>query len=55
LREYRQMHRDEQEAQLVCADIHMSMSLKYNHLYNRFAHLIVIDDYLSQQPDLFDF
>ena len=53
LREHRRKLCDGQEAQSACAEIHMS--LKYNHLYNRFAHLIVIDDYLSRQLDLFDF
>jgi len=53
LREYRLLDENEQDAQPMCADIHTSMSLKYNHLYNDFAHLIMIDDLLSQQRDLF--
>lgn len=38
---------------LVCEDIHVSISLKHNHLYNDFAHLIRLHDLLSYQPDLF--
>lgn len=37
-----------------CLDLHVAMSLKYNHLYNDFAHLNLLDELLSQQPDLFD-
>ncbi len=56
LREYRlldvagQQARDEES---FCNDIHTSMSLKYCHLYNDFAHLVSIDDLLSIQADLF--
>lgn len=53
LRVYRLMDKAEQDVQPICSDIHTSISLKYNHLYNDFAHLILIDDLLSQQPDLF--
>jgi len=54
LRDYRKMETAEQMVQSVCSDIHTSMSLKYNHLYNDFAHLVFIDELLSHQPDLFD-
>ena len=37
-----------------CEAVHTNISLKHNHLYNNFAHLVLIDDYLSEQPDLFD-
>lgn len=53
LRDYRQMEAEEQEEQPFSSDVHTSMSLKYNHLYNDFAHLNLIDDLLSRQPDLF--
>lgn len=36
-----------------CADVHVSVSLKHNHLANDFAHLLKIDALLAQQPDLF--
>lgn len=36
----------------ACDDIHTNISLKYNHLVNGFAHLLAIDDLLSQQGDL---
>lgn len=52
--DYRLMDETEQEMQPICSDIHMSMSLKYNHLYNDFAHLVTIDDLLLRQLDLFD-
>jgi hypothetical protein len=37
-----------------CKAVHESVSLKHNHLYNNFAHLVRLDDLLSKQPDLFD-
>ncbi len=37
----------------VCNDIHVSVSLKHNHLFGDFAHLLTIDDMLARQPDLF--
>lgn len=43
LREFRKCNGDVCN-QPVCADIHMNISLKHNHLYNRFAHLVIIDD-----------
>ena len=39
---------------LICNDVHVNVSLKHNHLYNDFAHLLVIDEYLAYQKDLFD-
>lgn len=39
----------------ICNDIYTSMSLKYSHLYNGFAHLVWLDDLLTQQGDLFGF
>ncbi len=36
-------------------DIDTSMSLKHNHLYNGFAHLIWLDELLAKQGDLFGF
>ncbi|MEM7147754.1 MAG: hypothetical protein AAF591_21805 [Verrucomicrobiota bacterium] len=36
------------------ADVHCDVSLKHNHLYNDFAHLIRLEELLSYQPDLFD-
>lgn len=53
LHRYRQQHVTPQTP--VCSDdIHMAMSLKHNHLVNGFAHLILIDNLLNQQGDLFD-
>lgn len=57
-REYHAYCRTELAAQKnepVCSSLCTSMSLKYAHLYNDFAHLVVINDFLSVQPDLFDF
>jgi len=56
LREYRLLDEAGQQAhdkKSFCSNIHMSMSLKYSHLYNDFAHLVLIDDLLSFQTDLF--
>ena len=39
---------------LVCEDVHMSVSLRHNHIYNEFANLKYIEELLSYQPDLFD-
>ncbi|MEO0639085.1 MAG: hypothetical protein AAFY70_05145 [Bacteroidota bacterium] len=36
-------------------DICLNLGLKLSHLINRFAHLIQIEERLSQQRDLFDF
>jgi len=36
-----------------CDDIHTSMSLKFAHLYNDFAHLNFLDELLGGQMDLF--
>jgi len=36
-----------------CADIHTSLSLKHNHIYNAFAHLVTLDGLLEKQGDLF--
>ncbi|NVD26780.1 hypothetical protein HUO14_02530 [Parasphingorhabdus flavimaris] len=38
-----------------CADIHTNISLKHNHIYNELAHILVIDELLSKQGDLFAF
>lgn len=35
-------------------EIHTSLSLKHNHMVNDFAHLIWLDELLSQQMDLFE-
>ncbi len=42
------------EAVISCSEIHTSLSLKHNHMVNDFAHLIWLDELLSQQLDLFD-
>lgn len=54
LRDYRKMETAEQIAQPICSDIHTNISLKISHIYNEFAHLVYIDDLLSQQLGLFD-
>ncbi|KCZ93818.1 hypothetical protein [Hyphomonas johnsonii] len=36
-------------------DIHTALSLKHNHMVNNFAHLILLDELLAKQADLFDF
>lgn len=41
------------EEQAFCNDVFMSVSLKYCHLLNDFAHFIEIDRHLAVQPDLF--
>ncbi|MGH1330676.1 MAG: hypothetical protein ACRBBK_07325 [Paracoccaceae bacterium] len=42
------------DAQPICDDIHVSLSLKHNHIYNGLANLRTLDA-LPKQGDLFDF
>lgn len=35
-----------------CYDVHTNIGLKHNHIYNRFAHLILLDE-LDTQLDMF--
>lgn len=35
-----------------CEHVHMNLSLKHNHIYNGFAHLLWLDELLSEQPEL---
>ncbi|AEI93094.1 hypothetical protein [Roseobacter litoralis] len=51
LRKYRRNHPAPNGA--CCADIHTSMSLKHNHIYNGFANLKTLDGLPAQQLDLF--
>ncbi len=56
---YRRAVRDlsahrETNTELKCYEVHVSIGLKMSHLYNEFAHLLWIDELLSQQLDLFD-
>lgn len=54
LHHWRQSH-DIHTTGSACADIHTNISLKHNHLVNDFAHLIYLDELLSQQGELFGF
>lgn len=38
-----------------CRDLDTALSLKHNHLVNDFGHLILVDELLTVQRDLFDF
>lgn len=51
LRNYRREHPASNDAS--CAEIHTSMSLKHNHIYNGFANLKTLDSLPEQQLDLF--
>lgn len=53
VRELRLIREQHNENRTECLDIHVSISLKHNHIYNDFAHLIRLDELLSEQPDLF--
>ena len=53
LHRYRKME-DVERRPNACADVHTSMSLKHNHLYNHFAHLLMLEEALTRQGDLFD-
>lgn len=53
-----ELHRTRRECQNdppECLDIHVSLSLKHNHLWNNLAHLAELDRLLSRQGDLFGF
>jgi len=51
----RQYRANPNEQPCFYADVHQSVSLKHNHIYNDLAHLIWLDELLSEQRDLFDF
>ena len=53
LHQYRQ-NQDWDVVPSCCNDVHTSMSLKYAHLYNGFAHLHFLDELLGKQLDLFE-
>lgn len=38
----------------LSGELHMSVSLKYSHIYNDLGHLLYLDELLTHQPDLFD-
>lgn len=46
-------HRLQQPAECACANVHVAISLKHNHLYNDFAHLLELHRLLTFQRDLF--
>jgi hypothetical protein len=52
LRRYRESAAEDCTA-ACCNDVHVAISLKHNHIYNDFGHLILLDDLLTRQGDLF--
>ncbi len=54
LHAYRKEHAHVEVLPNMSAEVHTSMSLKHNHIYNQFAHLLTLDELLSRQRDLFD-
>lgn len=42
----------ERDEPFGCHEVHTSIGLKHNHIYNRFAHLILLDE-LDTQLDMF--
>lgn len=53
LHAYRRAHANEADLPMMSAEVHTSMSLKHNHIYNDLAHLDAIDELLARQRDLF--
>lgn len=53
LRTYRKTSAEIAVSNLSCEDIHMNISLKYNHLINDFAHLLLLENSISYQMTLF--
>lgn len=45
--------KERSELGVSCDGIHTAMSLKHTHIYNRLAHLVLLDDLSSKQDDLF--
>ena len=39
--------------QSISSCVYMAMSLKHNHIYNDYAQLMICEQYLAQQADLF--
>ncbi len=39
----------------ICDDVHTNISLKHSHIYNDFTHLHLLESFMSQQLNLFDF
>lgn len=39
--------------QPISSCVYMAMSLKHNHIYNRYAQLMICEQHLTQQGDLF--
>lgn len=54
LHAYRREHAHVEVLPSSSADVHTAISLKHNHIYNDFAHLLRLDEALSKQRDLFD-
>ena len=54
LRQYRERHPAHEETPR-CENVHTSVSLKHNHVFNALAHVLYLDELLSSQPDLFGF
>lgn len=42
------------ESPIEWNDVYTALSLKHNHMVNNFGHLILLDELLSKQRDLFD-
>lgn len=54
----RELHKERAGTSLspkpICSELHSSVSLKHNHVFNDFAHLCELDRLISKQGDLFD-
>lgn len=53
LHRYRRKHYASADDSPSCDGVHVSIGLKYAHLFNDFAHLLLLDELLARQPDLF--
>jgi len=55
VREFRRQNKaPNTEPPAICSDLHMSLGLKHSHLHNDFAHLLILNELLEKQADLFD-
>jgi hypothetical protein len=54
LRRYREGGSEDCTA-VCCNNVHVAVSLKHNHIYNDFGHMILLDELLNRQGDLFGF
>ena len=55
VREFRRQNKaPKTKPPVVSSDLHLNLGLKHSHLHNDFAHLLILNELLEKQADLFD-